>query len=152
MASDLEILLIRPAVLSEIPALWQLVQAYAEEINPAGQKPQERATKRTLMALIAHPTGVVLVRDQNGSVQGMLAGSIGTSPWAETRIADYLIFYLCPACRGGRAALSMLRAYEQWAASKGAEVVGVSDTGSQLGRLLKRQGYQPAEQKYLRCL
>lgn len=75
-------------------------------------------------------------------------GHAARSPWAETLVADELVWWIDPA-RRGRWALRMIEDFEAWAGRVGAGVVGLSSTGADLGPLYTRRGYLRAETKYL---
>lgn len=143
---------VRQATAGEVPALVALVDAYGREVLPGDMPPDPRTVTRTLTRLIAAPSGAVFVLGGAQGPRGILAATLSPSPCWSVVVAEMLILFLLPAARGGRNALRLIEAFEGWAQDQGARVLGVADTGGDLGRLLKNRGYRHAETKFLRAV
>lgn len=106
----------------------------------------------TVADFIEDPNKLVLVLDVDGAVRGVLAASMTLSPLSPALVAQEVIWWIAPAHRG-RAALLMLRAYEQWAARKGCACAGVSTLNDpRVARLYERAGFNLIENKFLRMV
>ena len=123
-----------------------MVQSYTVEVQP-GAMPEEAATLRTVAALMVSPRGFVQLLDLDGP-KGLMVAAAAPSPWAECLAADYLLWWHAPAVRG-RWGVAMLRVYLDWARGLGCRVIGASDTGKSLERLLQRHGFRAVERKHL---
>lgn len=91
-------------------------------------------TGQTLAGLIASPDGFVAVSDH-----GFIAATIMQTVISPEPCAIELGWF---AERDG---LSLLRAFEQWADSKGATLKKMSCAGGTAQRMLERAGYRQAE-------
>ena len=142
----------RAAGHADLPALVALVGDYAAEIRPGGQAPQPQAVARTLRLLIDAPRGAVWMAERDGRAVGILAATAQVSPWADVIVAEMLILFVRPEARRSRAAHGLLSGFERWAASIGAQVIGLTDTGNILGPAVSKRGYVLTETKYLKGL
>lgn len=71
--------------------------------------------------LASAPVGGVFVAEKAGKLVGMMGGFIYSPFFSEDRIASDYTFYVVPEQRRrGRAAVGLIRAFEQWAFDSGA--------------------------------
>ena len=109
-----------------------------------------------IQGLIASPDTVIFVAvDDDGEPFGVLVG-METGVWfaPSTRIATELAWWVDPECRGGTAALRLVRMFQDWAASRGIKHVALSsivtDGGPTAGRFIERQGFKLVERSYIK--
>lgn len=101
---------------------------------------------------IADPAKLALVLVSDGMLGGILAASVTPSPLSPVLLAQEVIWWIAPALRG-RAALPMLRAYDDWARGMGCAAVGVSALNDpRVARLFGRAGFDLIENKFLKVL
>ena len=132
--------MVRLATWDDLPRLISYISAfhaaspYAElEFSPGG-------TRVVLQNLIAHPSSCIFLHEH-----GAIAGEISTLRFGRARIAQEIFWW---AERDG---LRLLKAYEDWAMDKGAELIAMMDlSGNRLGKIYQRRGYQPSENLYLK--
>ena len=107
-----------------------------------------------LKTSLGNSDSVVIVAEHDGQVVGMLIGLVTEHPFIKTRIATEVGFYVSPEQRGGRKALRLAKAFEEWAASKGAEdlVLGDVKTIKDLSGFYAKLGYSPTEGLYVKDL
>lgn len=93
-----------------------------------------------------------LALEVDGVLRGALAASASISPLVPARVAEELIFWIDPECRG-RAALKMISAYEQWARDQGCIAIGLSALGDpRVARLFRASGFALIENKFLKMV
>lgn len=111
---------VRAAVEADIPTLIELGAALHAE-SPRFRRYPYSPRKVAEMALAVIPGGGALVAEIDGKIVGVMAGFVVEQWFSETKVASDLTFYILPEYRKkGRAALMLVRAFEQWAKSKGA--------------------------------
>jgi GNAT superfamily N-acetyltransferase len=94
-----------------------------------------------------------LVNEVDGAVRGILIASAAISPLAPVLFAQELIFWINPAHRRGRVALSMIRSYEAWARAEGCIGAGLSGLNDpRVSRLYAAAGFDLFENKFLKML
>lgn len=97
--------------------------------------------------LVTDAPGGAFVAEKDGEIVGMFGGFITTPFFSDDKIASDYTFYVAPEHRRkGRAALALIRAFEDWAAAQGAVdlVPGVStqiDAESTV-RFYEKLGYE----------
>ena len=92
----------------------------------------------------------IFVLEENGVIIGMLACIISEFLFSHKRVANELAWYVDKEHRGGTKALRLIKTYEDWAKSKGANIISMSDLSQlqELGGLYKRLGYHLSESSY----
>jgi GNAT superfamily N-acetyltransferase len=97
--------------------------------------------------VIADPEGGALVAEKDGKIIGMMAGFVAPHWFSDDLIASDYTFYVKPEHRRkGRAALMLVRAFEEWAAAHGAVSI-VPGTSTQIdadstARFYEKLGYE----------
>lgn len=132
--------MIRAATLEDVPRLVEMGRRFHEakqhrySFNPTD-------TAGFFVSLIESPAGVVLVADD-----GFLAGVLASAPSNNAWISAFEVFWWSE----GRNGLRLMRAFEEWAASKGANEVKFSHPVNEpvVAKILERAGHTAAETIY----
>ncbi len=135
----------RPVDLSVLPGMLNAARA---ELHP-GNAHHPAHCLSTLRGLMDDARGFVGVADRDGAVVGLVVGHAGAALWHPGIVAHCALRWVTPAERGRWGAL-LIGAFEGWAASIGAGLCGVSQTGRIADRAYRRWGYAPAEHMYFK--
>lgn len=131
--------MIRPATGSDVLPIVDMIERLRAAVD--GPIPVDRAhTAAVVASLIADPDALVLVSDA-----GFIAGCLTPTIINPARIAQELGWWAADG-----SGLRLLRAFERWAAERGALLVQLS-TGA-VGPDLSRLGYRRAEQAWVRAI
>ena len=131
--------MIRPATGSDVLSIVDMIERLRAAVD--GPIPVDRAHAAAVVAsLIADPDALVLVSDK-----GFIAGRLTPTIINPARIASELGWWAADG-----SGLRLLRAFERWAAERGALLVQLS-TGA-VGPNMSRLGYRRAEQAWVRGL
>lgn len=143
--------LIRDAVYEDVPDLVDLGIRFISEgkyRDKIATNPE--ALAQMMFSLIENPYGLLLVLEKDGRLIGMFGAIATLSPYSGEPVAMELFWYVAPESRGG--GVRLLRRAEQWAREVGAKkMIGVSHT-KKVGKFLKRYGYLPMEEHFLKVL
>lgn len=94
----------------------------------------------------------VLVYEQEGEMSGLLMAVWFEHPFGAGRYAKETVWFIAPQARG-RAAITMLGAYETWAKSQGCTAIGMASLATNdVSKLYLRHGYEPVETHFLKYL
>lgn len=93
------------------------------------------------------------VHDVGGVAQGILMAHAFEHDFTPVWISQERLWWIDPSHRGS-AAVRMLDAYEDWAASQGCKFVGMAGMGEDpiVRKLYERRGYRAAELHFLKAL
>lgn len=131
--------MIRPAAGSDVLSIVDMIERLRAAVD--GPIPVDRAHTASVVAgLIADPDALVLV-----SGAGFIAGRLTPTIINPAPIASEMGWWAADG-----SGLRLLRAFERWAAERGALLVQLS-TGS-AGPDLSRLGYRRAEQAWVRVI
>ncbi len=131
--------MIRPATGSDVLPIVAMIERLRAAVD--GPIPVDRAhTAAVVASLIADPDALVLV-----SGAGFIAGRLTPTIINPARIAQELGWWAADG-----SGLRLLRAFERWAADRGAALVQLS-TGA-VGPDLSRLGYRRVEQAWTRAI
>ena len=131
--------MIRPATASDVLPIVGMIERLRAAVD--GPIPVDRAhTAAVVAALISDPDALVLV-----SGAGFIAGRLTPTIINPALIASELGWWAADG-----SGLRLLRAFERWAAERGATLVQLS-TGP-VGPDLSRLGYRRAEQAWVRAI
>ena len=87
-----------------------------------------------------------VAKNSFGGIIGFIIGMINEFYFGHDLVAEDLLLYVPQNKRGGKAAIRLVRAYEEWATAKGARriMLGVSTeiNTEQVVRLYERLGYK----------
>jgi len=115
-----------------------------------------RTTEPTLRALaaaiVANAEAVILVAERLGVVVGMIAAVLVVQPMSGECVGTEICWWMEPEARGGRSALRLLRAAEQWARDRGAVVFQMSAPSDAVGAFYEALHYDRIETHYQRRL
>lgn len=137
---------IRPATLSDLPALMDLAHLMHAESRFSEFPLSEHRTAQTFARLMAADDGAVLVLEgDDGQIVGGVMGAV-TDHWSlGIRVAGELAVFLTPEARRGTAAVRIVRAFEAWATERGASSIDMGITTGvhteRTGQLYERMGF-----------
>jgi len=138
-------LLIRPVEEADRHAVLDLCRRMLEESPYAFLPCDDDKLARCFDAYLAdreNRCGLAAVDE--GVVIGVLAGYLSEYLFCRERIACDQIVYVVPGRRGTAAAARLVRAFQQWAATRGARELALGVSGSlepeRVGRLYQRLG------------
>lgn len=140
--------MIRPAKTDDIAAMVAMTERLRASIgSPLPVDPL--ATSRFVSGLLESPLGWVRVVDGGEGPTGFLAASIGT---ASISMAPVAVEHGWWAEQGG--GMALLRAYVAWARERHCFAVRMSTppSGDRAAVILKRIGFEPAEQAWVKVL
>ena len=126
--------MIRLAREADIPRVIDMTEALAGAVSGPQRVCRIRAGA-TLAGLIVDPQGVVFL-----SGGGFIAGQI-----MQTVISPDPVAFELGWLATDRSGLRLLRAFEAWAADRGAGLIKMSANGGTAQRILERRGYAVAE-------
>jgi GNAT superfamily N-acetyltransferase len=148
--------MIREATEADVPALLALAKAQVAE-DPAYASIPLNAEKASAMIvkLVNRPSATVLVWEApTREVGGFFFGILESTWWADETLAIELIWGVAPRYRGTMAAYRLVKAFCNWADSRGADkvVIGADNVaGAQSAkRLLERLGFKQRTGPYER--
>lgn len=129
--------MIRPGLVEDIPRIVEMGRKF-HEAGGIKAPYSEDATAKTVQHLIESPEGILLV-----SEQGMIGGATMQAYCADKWKIAVELFWWCEDRQG----LKLLRGFEKWAATIGANEVRMTTIHNLEGaaRILSRKGYQPTE-------
>jgi hypothetical protein len=99
--------------------------------------------------------GIVFVAEKDDQIVGAIAGQI-SSLWfnRRSRVAVELAWWVDENHRNGRAAIGLLRFFEEWAIARGATMIVMSDLTingeNPLDPLFKKLGYSVVERSHVK--
>jgi hypothetical protein len=124
---------------------------FADGSNPLQYPFRPAYAERAFLAHTSTPDATCIVLDVAGRAEGVLMARCGDYELGDLRIAKETVWWIDPDHRG-LAADEMLAAFETWAASRGASVVGMAAlaVAPRAARLYGRRGYAPVETNFLK--
>lgn len=143
---------IRRAMADDIEAIvsmglkFQATSEYAAHLRTSS----ERLRRLAIATLINPDAAFWLAESVSGEVVGMLAAGLHVQPMSEEVVGHEIVWWMDPAARGGRAAIGMLRAAEEWAKGRGATIFQMMAPNAHVGSFYERLGYAPIETHYQR--
>lgn len=151
----------RVATLNDIPELLVLLREFFD-MSPFKDFAFSEEKVRILLeyAIIDPKTAIVIVSvDDDGHVQGLIAGRTDTAPFSDAKTALELAWFIRPAFRKGSRAFELFDAFEAWARAVDAdytyygnlkELPDVND--DLIDRFYKHRGCRPVERGYIKRL
>ncbi|QBJ01044.1 hypothetical protein [Aeromonas phage MJG] len=145
-------MIVRQATMLDILTLAQLAADYSEEAKKHSNFPFDAEYAMNSMARSLMTDGAAFICFRDNEPVGFLWGFLSTLPWSRAKIAFDVILYVKPECRGGRSALKLFSAYEEWAKKNGAVEIQISVASGiheeATGRLYERLGYNHLGTQY----
>ncbi len=140
--------MIREATQDDVQALIECSRNFHAEC-PEQYTYEEDRVENMLSACIDNPDRVIFVIDVDGLVVGGIIGILTEMWMSGDIIATELAWFVNKEYRG-REALKLLRTYEDWAESRGADLIVVADINgvTNLAPLYERRGYTKTETTY----
>lgn len=143
--------MIRRAEMGDAPAIVAMARRFAAAAGtglPFGAAYADARARQ----VIGDPNGVALLWDAGRGPQGVLAGLVRHHALFPVIVASELIWWIEPDARG-HAARPMLRAFEAWAESRGAERIELACFDERTAAFYARAGYEAqAERHFARAL
>jgi GNAT superfamily N-acetyltransferase len=117
---------------------------YSAEVNY-----DPESVRSTLISVMGNPGAIALVAEHDGKIVGGMVG-VMTVLWfnRNVAIATELAWWMDPDHRAGRVGLVLFRRFEAWAKEMGAQLLVMSDFGSEKNPRVSRL----FEQLDLRCV
>jgi len=139
---------IRPAAPPDIPALVELLLAMRDETRYAGLDVSPERLARNLGTQFSRMDAAqccFVAENAEGTLVGVLAGSLRQFIFQEFVTATEGLFYVHPGARGTTAAVKLIYAFREWAIARGVREVQFSvRSGKDIARtdrLMKRLGF-----------
>lgn len=144
--------MIREARESDIPALLEMGERFAEAADLHGKTGYDaESTRRLFQQLIEAEGGILLVLDVDGA-QGAAGGLVHPCIFNNAHLTGQELFWwVNPEWRGN--GLALFHALEEAARAKGAQSWMMASVGLEDDRLAKiyaRAGYSPSDRNYIK--
>lgn len=142
---------VRRAQRKDIPRLIQLGGEFALKSQPIhGFNISDIEIIHFVNEIVDHSLGIVLVLEENGIVQGVIAGVIQKIFFSQDIALQELVWYVKEGFRG----ITLFSAFEQEAKQKGCHhiIVGNKPAYCDLQKFYERQGYRMLENQYVKSL
>ena len=144
--------MIRQAQDLDIFRLAELAEVYASEDEshlclPYCRKHMMMNSANSML----DPSHNILVSIEGGRIVGFIWGVVTSLPWTPAKLGIDNIFYVLPEFRGKHGVL-LIRAYEKWCISLGAEQIAISVSSSinveRTCKLFSRLGFEQQGYQY----
>jgi len=124
---------------------FQATTSYAQHLH---------ATPETLRALafglLSNDQAVIFLAERDGHILGMIAATLYRHAMSQELIGTEVCWWMNPDARGGRTALRLIRAAEQWAVELGAVVFQMMAPTAKVGAFYEALHYEQIETHYQR--
>ena len=139
---------VREAGTSDLKVLMQMGEAMHKESTFRTLPYDYEQLGRTLLYVLGHETGVMLVAESGGDVIGALGVVAHPAYSSKALIASDVAFYIKPEFRGSMAAVRLLQSAIQWAASMDVRRLTMANSAgadsATFDRLMIKQGFKVA--------
>jgi RimJ/RimL family protein N-acetyltransferase len=144
---------IRPATPDDVFDILILAKEFSKEA-PQSHKWSKAKTEAFLFSALQSDTMTILVLEVNGDIVGAIVAVVTEMYMSHTTIASELAWFVSKEYRGKTSSLKLVFAYEDWAKSKHAQVIGMGDIEgiANLEKLYTRMGYKKSESVYMKEL
>lgn len=142
---------LRRATIADVDAIvamglqFQATTSYAQHL---------RATPETLQALaiglLGNDEAIIVLAEADGQIVGMIAATLYRQVMSQELIGTEVCWWMNPEARGGRTALRLIRAAEQWAVDHGAVVFQMMAPTAKVGAFYEALKYDLIETHYQR--
>ena len=94
----------------------------------------------------------IFISEKDDEVTGAIVCMVTEMYMSNTVIASEIAWFVSKDLRGSRSSIKLLKAFEDWGRSKGADYLGMADIEdiSNLRKLYNRLGYSVSETTYLK--
>ena len=143
--------MIRRAIDTDIPQLLTMGREFAEYLNLGLSYSDERSEKMIRYVL---SEGCLFVSETDGRLGGLIGGALAPVWYTDGLVAAEMALWVSPDCRGGRTVRDLIKAFEDWGKSQGAEYISLSDLCIDgeytTGGMFQRLGYEVVERAHIR--
>lgn len=120
---------IRKATADDYPGLiWLGRMMHQESPRYSRMTFSDAKCENLISRLTQSSMGLVLVAHEGREMVGMLGGVVMPYFFSDDLLAQELVVYVRPECRGGTTAVKLVRHFENWATSKGASEIQMGVT------------------------
>jgi len=143
---------IRKVTERDILNLSILSKQFAKEAKQNGYNLSFKQDKfiNSFMSVVNNPDYFYLLAEVDGEAVGFFLGTVYRPLFSDDTIAAEMFWWIDKDHRGHRAAIQMLKSFEDWSKEVGATEVNVSDLQGvkNLDKLYERLGYSRSEVTY----
>jgi GNAT superfamily N-acetyltransferase len=138
--------MLRDLTTDDLPALLQHARTIHAEGVYAAYPMDENRVAYIMQAVIEAPNAFTKAYEIGGEVAGFFLGEVIQDLWIDVQVAVDHLFYVRPESRSSRAGVMLIRAFEEWAAESGADVIrpvvyaGLDNAA--VSGVLTRMGYE----------
>lgn len=142
---------IRLATEEDIFDILVLAREFSKEA-PTTHKWDRNKTEAFILASIQSPTSTILILEEDGEIVGALVGIIHQMYMSQTTLATELGWFVSKDYRGRKGSLLLMKTFEEWAKSNGADYVVMGDISNinVLEKLYTKFGYKRSETVYMK--
>lgn len=140
--------MLRPLDQTDMPRFLELAHEMHASSVYSDFPFREDQTAFILGRLIEDEQAFAACYDDDGVVTGFMLGEVLPDPWVDVRVASDHAFFVTEGARGTPAGGALIGAFEQWAISRGAEIIRLSVfagvDNERASRALSKLSYAPA--------
>ena len=142
---------IRKANKEDLLGILVLAKEFSREA-PKTHKWNIDKTTNFLLSAIENTNMEIFISEKDNEVTGAIVCMVTEMYMSNTVIASDLAWFVSKDLRGSRSSIKLLKAFEDWGRSKGADYLGMADIEdiSNLRKLYNRLGYSVSETTYLK--
>jgi hypothetical protein len=128
-----------------------LAKEFSKEA-PNSHKWNPEKTKNFLLSALQNTNMEVFVSDKDGDINGAIVCLVTEMYMSNTVVASDLAWFVSKDSRGDSSSIRLLKAFEEWGRSRGADYLGMADIEgiSNLSKLYSRMGYSIFETTYMK--
>jgi GNAT superfamily N-acetyltransferase len=146
---------VREATEDDLIPLMIMAKAFHKESPYKDMLPWDnKKVEQTIRSGIANENTCVFVLEDGGELVGMLGAVYTEAFFSAAKVAAELSWWVDPEYRGRKESVGLVKAYENWAKSKGVKAVNMMDLTllNELGPLYEKLGYTKYETTYVKVL
>lgn len=142
---------IRKANKEDLLGILVLAKEFSREA-PKTHKWNIDKTTNFLLSAIENTNMEIFISEKDNEVTGAIVCMVTEMYMSNTVIASDLAWFVSKDLRGSPSSIKLLKAFEDWGRSKGADYLGMADIEgiSNLCKLYNRLGYSVSETTYLK--
>ena len=143
--------IIRSATEDDILGILVLAKEFSAEA-PKTHKWNLQKTNDFLISAINNDNMIIFISEKDGEITGAIVCIVTEMYMSNTVIASDLAWFVSKNLRGTPTSIKLLKTFEQWGKSKGANYIGMADIEGigNLSKLYSRLGYSVTETTYLK--
>ncbi len=151
-------LVLRRAIIDDIEDTLEVAEGWAAEyLIPLGLGWSRESLGNALKRSISEEERVLFVADEEGTIIGWILGYLGGSVFDSEEVrAICVAWFVKKENRGGKAAIRLLRAFEQWSEGMGATKIITSSLQSNqpelMDKLYTKLNYKKLESLFVRSI